>query len=77
MGLDSRIAEGQVLATWEDLQSEHMRRHVKRSWIQRGVLFVEVASPAWRHELHLKRKDWCQRLNTELGREAIKEIVFR
>jgi predicted nucleic acid-binding Zn ribbon protein len=77
MGLDSRMAEGQVIAAWEDIQGEQMRRQIKRSWLQKDVLFVEVASPAWRHELHLDRKAWCERLNNELGREAVREIVFR
>ena len=30
-----------------------------------------------RQELHLRREEWRQRLNTELGGEMIKEIVFR
>lgn len=77
MGLDSRMAEGQVLAAWEDMQGEQMRRQIKRSWLQKDVLFVEIASPAWRHELHLNRGAWRDRLNNELGREAVREMVFR
>jgi len=36
-----------------------------------------MRSAAWRHTLHLQREDWRQRLNEHLGREVVREIVFR
>lgn len=77
LGVDSRMAEGQVLAAWQDIMSDQMKAHVDSTWLAKGKLFVRITSPAWRQELHLRRKDWCQKLNAELGREAVSEIVFR
>jgi len=77
LGLDSRMAQGQILAAWEDILSEQMKSTIESSWMSKDKLFVRVTSPAWRQELHLRRKEWCDRLNAELGRDAVSEIIFR
>jgi len=77
IGLDSHLEKGRVIAAWEDLMSPPMRGQVESSRLEKDRLFVRVASSAWRHELHAQRKEWCERLNNELGRQAVREIVFR
>lgn len=54
-----------------------MKAQVTSSRLEKDRLFVRVTSSAWRHELHAQRKQWCERLNNELGRRAVREIVFR
>ncbi|PIQ63683.1 MAG: hypothetical protein COV99_01225 [Bacteroidetes bacterium CG12_big_fil_rev_8_21_14_0_65_60_17] len=77
IGLDSHLEKGRVIATWEDLMSPPMRTQVVSTRLEKDRLFVQVSSAAWRHELHAQRKEWCERLNNELGRRAVREIVFR
>lgn len=54
-----------------------MEQHIGKTWIRGSKLFVSVNSAVWRQELHLRREEWRQRLNEELGSELIQEIVFR
>ena len=77
MGMDSRLAQGQIVAAWEDILSEQMKSVIESSWMSKDKLFVRVTSPAWRQELHLRRKEWCDRLNAEMGRDAVSEVIFR
>ena len=77
MGLEGPLARGHVIATWEQIMSPQMKQHVEKCWVKGDRLFVRISSPAWRQELHLKRDDWRQRLNKELGADTIREIVFR
>lgn len=38
------------------------------------VLYIKVASPLWANELLIQEKNLCERLNQEIGEEAIMEI---
>ncbi len=77
MGFAGPFARGIVIAKWEGMQSEQMIQHIERSWMKGDKLFVQVRSAAWRQELHHQREEWRRRLNTEVGSEAVREIVFR
>jgi len=76
-GIRGPFARGRVVATWEDLLGERVRQHVTHSRVRGNKLIVTVDSSAWRQELHMRRADWCRRLNEELGDSLISEIVFR
>ncbi|GEM_PF-282181 len=77
MGIEGPLARGHVVATWEGILSDQMKQQVEKCWVRSDKLYVRVSNAAWRQELHLRREEWRQRLNTELGGEMIKEIVFR
>lgn len=77
MGFAGPFARGMVIAKWEAMMSEQMSQHIERSWMKGDKLFVQVRSAAWRQELHFQREDWRKRLNSELGSDAVKEIVFK
>jgi len=77
MGIAGPLARGVVISKWENMLPESMKQHIDRSWMKGDKLFVQVRSAAWRQELHLRREEWRRRLNTEVGSEAVKEIVFR
>lgn len=76
-GLDTKLEQGIVIAAWEDVIGEKIGEHIEKTWFKDGRLFVRIKSPVWRQELHLNRTSWCRRLNEELGRDAVKDIVFR
>ena len=76
-GVKGPFAQGRIVAAWEDLLSEQMRRHITSSRVRGDKLHVIVSSTVWRQELHARREDWCRRLNKELGSDVIKDIIFR
>jgi len=77
MGFAGPFARGMVIAKWEGMQGDQMAQHIERSWMKGDKLFVQVRSAAWRQELHHQREEWRRRLNSELGSEAVREIIFR
>jgi hypothetical protein len=77
LGHTSRLGEATIIAAWQDISGPRIRQVTERAWLDRGRLVVKVSSAPWRQELHLQRGAWCQRLNDKLGRQAVKEIVFR
>jgi hypothetical protein len=77
MGISARLADETVLAAWGDVAGPVIARVTDRVWLDGDRLFVKVLSASWRQELHLDRTSWCTRINQHLGREAIREIVFK
>ena len=77
LGPQTRLAEGAVIAAWQDVSGRKIERATERIWLDKRRLIVKLRSASWRQELHLQRATWCSRLNQELGRDAVDEIVFR
>ncbi len=73
----TRFSSAQIVAAWTDIAGERIGKEVERAWVKDKKLFVRIKSSVWRHELHLNRTSWRQRLNEELGDERVKEIIFR
>ena len=76
-GIEGKLQEGRIIATWQDIVGERIGREVERVWVKNRKLIVRIKSPVWRQELHLNRRSWTDRLNAELGSELVDEIVFR
>ena len=77
LGIDGKLQQGRIIATWEEVLGERMAGHVERSWMKGDRLYIRVKSPAWRQEIHLRRQEWRRRLNEELGEDLVSEIVVR
>jgi predicted nucleic acid-binding Zn ribbon protein len=77
LGLRSRINEARIIEAWATLAGPQVNGVTSSVWLKGNTLFVKIRSAAWRQELHLRRRDWCQRLNDELGEALVDEIVFR
>ncbi len=77
VGYREKIDAVRAVETWASLAGPQINGVTERAWVKDGTLFVKVRSAPWRHQLHLQRRLWCERLNAELGRPVIREIVFR
>ncbi len=77
LGPGTRLFEASVIAAWQDISGRRIQNATERVWLEKRRLFVKVSSASWRQELHLQRGAWRDRLNQELGREVVDEIVFR
>lgn len=76
-GVDSKLFEGRVVATWQDIAGDRIGQEVEKAWVKDRKLYVRIKSPVWRQELYLNRDSWCKRLNEEMGESHVDEIVFR
>ncbi len=77
LGIRSELDGARTVETWAALAGPRINSVTETAWVRGGRLFVKVTSAAWRHELHLNRRAWRDRLNAELGAELVDEIVFR
>ena len=77
MGLKPRIDGARVVEAWAFVAGTKINSLTQKAWFRSGKLYVKISSATWRHELHLRRREWLRRLNKELGEEIVEEIVFR
>jgi predicted nucleic acid-binding Zn ribbon protein len=77
LGIQQRLDEARIVAAWAEVAGPQISGVSEAVWTKGDCLYVRVTSSAWRQELHLNRSAWCDRLNEQLGRRLVADIVFR
>ena len=75
--LDTKMYELQVAALWADVVGQGVNRYTVNRYVKAGCLYVRLSSAPLRNELMLGRSILVKRLNEAVGREEIKDIIFR
>ncbi len=75
--LDTRLDEQRALALWPKLVGQGINRYTTDRSVKNGVLTFTISSAPLRNQLMLSRSSLIARINETLGREVIKEIIFR
>lgn len=77
MGLRRKLDAARVVEAWAMVAGPQINGVTDSAWVKGGTLYVRITSAAWRHELHLRRHAWRDRLNQHLNANLVEEIVFR
>lgn len=77
LGLRDKIRETEAVEAWADLAGPQVNQVTESAWLKGDRLFVKISSSAWRHELHVSRREWLEKLNERLDEPFVEEIVFR
>ncbi|MEM1093567.1 MAG: DUF721 domain-containing protein [Bacteroidota bacterium] len=77
MGIQKKMDAATIIETWATLAGPQVNRHTDSVWFKHGRLYVKIRSASWRQHLHMERTRWCQALNREIGRELVREVVFK
>ncbi len=76
IGLDVRMQELQILSVWNDCVGSSIANFSTPIEIRKNKLFVSVENSAWRYELSLKKSEIIEKLNQNLKKKIIRDIVF-
>jgi len=78
LGLNERICESEILATWEGVVGEFLARHSTPCRLVNGVLHVQVLQPTVRYELETRwRAVVLEKLRDRFGKGVVKDIRFK
>jgi predicted nucleic acid-binding Zn ribbon protein len=77
LGITRALAEYEALTSWEEVVGEQVARVTIPERIERGILYIAVASPSWRTELTMRRLEIAEKMNRSIGQKVVKEIRFR
>lgn len=75
--LDRRLDETQAAVLWREIFGPAVTQYTTQVHVRAGVLYVSLSSAVLRNELLSCKASLLQRLNEEMGREVIKDIMFR
>ncbi len=65
-----------AVEAWRKLMGETVARRTSRIFLKNGQLFVELTSAPLRQELFLIREQIVARVNEEVGKSVVNELVF-
>ncbi len=77
LGIRHELDEATVVETWAMIAGPEINAYTESAWIHGKKLFVKITSAVRRQQLHMQRTTLRDRLNLELGREVVDEILFR
>ena len=77
LGIQRKLDETRTVEAWAMLAGPQINGVTHSAWVKGDRLYVKLTSATWRQELHLRRREWRDRLNEQLGKELVQEIVFR
>lgn len=77
LGIDKKLSEQTVFLVWDETVGKQIARHARPAHIRRGRLTVFVENSGYIQEYSFLKKDLQQKLNEKLGKNAVRDIIFR
>ena len=75
--LDVELNEHRASALWPQIVGDGINRYTIKRYVKDGVMTVHLSSASLANELMLGRSALIARINEALGREVIREIIFK
>lgn len=75
--LSERLKELVIWQDWEQIVGRGIAGRARPLRLSGGVLTITVVSSAWMQELNFMKQGLMDKLNSALGEQKIKEIVFK
>ncbi len=73
--LKSKIDESRVKDAWVEVMGPPIVKYTTKLSCAKSKLYVQVSSPALKHELNYSKEKIIQVLNEKLGEPVIREVV--
>jgi len=77
LGMDDAREQYRALHLWREIVGETIAAETVVERLSEGQLFIRVKNSVWRMELNFRKRELAGKINSFLGKEAVKEIVFR
>lgn len=75
--LDVQLDEHRAVALWPEVVGKAINGYTVSCKVEKGVMYVRLTSAPLRNEMMLTRSHLIKAINKRLGRDIIKEIIFR
>ena len=76
LGITTKMQQYRVITSWESIVGERIARVAEARRIENGVLFVEVKTAPWRHELAMRKHEIMDKIHRATGKKLLKDIRF-
>lgn len=72
-----RVAEGKLPQYWREVVGEQVASLTREFRLERGILYIGIASGVVRQELFYRRDELLQRLNERAKTRVVNAIIVR
>ncbi len=76
-GLSDKLDEVELIQSWEKIVGKMISKHTKDIYFRNKILYLELDSSALKHELNLAKGKLRDKLNGDLGKNLVNEIVIK
>ena len=77
MGIAARLEKEKAVVLWEEVVGKNIARRARAVSVRNEILFVNVQNSVWLQELALLKEGIIEKINSLVGKQVIKDIVFR
>jgi predicted nucleic acid-binding Zn ribbon protein len=77
MGIAARLENEKAVVLWGEAVGQGIARKAKATSVRDNILFVTVQNSMWLQELALLKESIIAKINSQVGRDVIGDIVFR
>ncbi|MFT4969888.1 MAG: putative nucleic acid-binding Zn ribbon protein [Chitinophagales bacterium] len=74
--LKKPILEARVVSLWKPLMGELIHKYTEKVFVKNRVLFVKVQQGALKNELMYLQEQIIEKINKEVGEDAIVKLVI-
>ena len=75
--LDVALDEHRACALWPQIVGDDINRYTIKRYVKDGVMTVHLSSASLANELMLNRDRIIKLINEAIGRDIIREIIFK
>lgn len=75
-GLEQKLAETKLLASWEKTMGKTIAKHTTRIYINKKKLYVHLNSSVLREEMSYAKEKIVKMMNEAAGSEVIEEVAL-
>lgn len=75
--LDVALDEHRACALWPQIVGDGINRYTIKRYVKDGVMTVHLSSASLANELMLNRERIIANINKVIGRDIIREIIFK
>jgi len=75
--LDEKLNDKHIIEAWSVVLGKNISNYTTNLEIKNRTLYVSLSSSVLRHDLFLSRHEIKSALNRHVGKEVIREIIFK
>jgi len=77
LGLDKKARSYSIITSWQEIVGERVASVTTPEKVDRGILTVRVASPVWKYELTMRKKEILAKIHSHSGNKEVFDIQWK
>lgn len=76
-GLEDKMNEVELISSWEKLVGKMIAKHTSEIYFKKKILHLKMDSSALKQELTMAKTKLIEKLNGDLGKQIVQDIVIK